>query len=131
MLHRYESMARDVIPADRTALIAHLDRVLPDLWQADYLAMPGSTRNLVTVTFGDDSRADAFCRYLFDHASDQLHDGSRPSGVKAEDRVAAVWGTSRREPSVSRDQARMRDFPKGVWPKQYDRGHFFAHTMGP
>jgi DNA/RNA non-specific endonuclease len=87
--------------------------------------MPGSTTMLVTVTFGDESGKTPFCRYLFDHAS------SVPSGTEANaDRVAAVWGTSRKTDARTRDRARMNGFPMSNPSKSDDRGHFFAHTMG-
>jgi DNA/RNA non-specific endonuclease len=114
--------------ADPAMRVAHLDNTLPALWQADYLGMPGSTENLVTVTQDDASGTTAFCRYLFDHASDVSHVG--PADSIAEDRVAAVWGTSRQVEARTRDRARIRGFPKGPRPAQDDRGHFFAHTMG-
>ena len=134
MLLRYETVAQDLTHADRAAVLQHLDKTLPDLWQLEYLDMPGSTTNLVTVTFGDDTRNGHFCRYLFDHASaqppsDELT-GDDVNHV-AEDRVAAVWGTSRLEPAGTRDKSRMKGFLRGGWADtQDDRGHFFAHTMG-
>jgi DNA/RNA non-specific endonuclease len=115
---------RDLSGLDRAQLIARLDEALPTLWYKDYLTMPGSTNGLVTVTIGDESRESAFCRYLFDHAS------SVSSSSEA-DRVASVWGTSRKTNARTRDRARMKGFPIGkLSSTPDDRGHFFAHTMG-
>ena len=90
MLERYDALVRNLALLGRAALIARLDGALPDLWQEEYLAMPGATPNLLTVTFGDESRASHFCRYLFDHASDDAgaegavaqvgQDGGRTAG---------------------------------------------------
>src|ERR1043166_3952228 len=127
----YATIIRELAHADRGAIIAHLDDVLPGLWRTDYLAMPGSTSNLVVVTFGEDSRASHFSRYLFDHSGDPAlgtHAGA--AAPMAEDRVAAVWGTSRKVEAGTREKARIRGFPLGPASKGYDRGHFFAHTMG-
>jgi DNA/RNA non-specific endonuclease len=133
MPHDYENIIQKVARLNPTAIIAYLDDTLPELWSVDYLAMPGSTQNLVTVTFGDEGRAGHFCRYLFDHASNQYHIENKKDRPKfsAEDRVAAVWGTSRRERADTRDKARMKGFLKARWrDRGDDRGHFFAHTMG-
>jgi hypothetical protein len=125
MLDRYENMVRKLAGIDRTALVARLDETLPRFWEQDYLAMPGSTTGLVTITFGDESLKTAFCRYLFDHAS-----SVSSSAKTTADRVAVVWGTSREIDARTRDRARMKGFLKGDWSKHDDRGHFFAHTMG-
>jgi hypothetical protein len=136
MLHDYDFLGRQSASIDdRQSIIDHLDAVLPAIWQEDYLAMPCSSPNILIVTSGDEKRIGAFCRYMFDHASDasNLRAGSTPSVRYAEDRVVAVWGTSRREAARTRDIARMKGFLKGVWSQRFsdaDRGHFFAHTMG-
>src|ERR1044072_2352375 len=97
ILHRYEVVVRELAHVDTGSLAAQLDRVLPPLWQAAYRAMPGSTESLLTVT--PEARATGFCRYLFDHASGDTTQGPD----KAEDRVVAVWGTSRAEDAGTRD----------------------------
>jgi hypothetical protein len=125
-----EPILRAYAPADRVSIVSRLDEALPRLWHADYLAMPGSTDNLVTVTFGDETRAGPFCRYLFDHSTDPLRQNLPDEDGTAEDRVVAVWGTSREPDSRARDKARMRGFPLGPSAAHDDRGHFFAHTMG-
>jgi hypothetical protein len=136
MLHDYVllcgQLARGI---DRHSLIDHLDAVLPAIWQADYCAMPFSSSNILVVTSGDEKRVGPFCRYMFDHASAAANRESvlmHPEPY-AEDRVVAVWGTSRHEPARTRDASRMKGFLKGVWSQRFsgtDRGHFFAHTMG-
>ncbi len=103
MLCRYETIARDLVHADRKAVARQLDRILPGLWDKDYLGMPGATGNLLTVTFGDDGGEGHFCRYLFDYASDPAQTGDSAEDP-TDDRVAAVWGTSRREHSATRDK---------------------------
>jgi hypothetical protein len=123
ILHRYETILRQLPHADSASLAAELDRVLPPLWQTAYRAMPGSTESLVTVT--PEVRETGFCRYQFDHASDDPTQGPE----RAEDRVAAVWGTSGTEDARTRDKSRIAGFPKGSRASD-DRGHFFAHTMG-
>jgi hypothetical protein len=126
---RYEVIVSDLASIDAAMHITHLDRELPAVWQAAYLAMPGSTENLVTITQDDGSRAGAFCRYLFDHASDSSSVANSSAGSNAEDRVSAVWGTSRKSDARARDTSRIKGLPKG--PRSTDdRGHFFAHTMG-
>jgi hypothetical protein len=122
---RYETIVRQLAGADAATLVGRLNDELPALWEADYLGMPGSTDNLVIVTHGDASRTTAFCRYLFDHASEVSN-----AAHIAEDRVAAVWGTSQNVAADTRDKSRIGGFPKGPRPTQDDRGHFFAHTMG-
>jgi hypothetical protein len=136
MLHDYDFLCRQLTSSgDRQSVVDYLDAVLPAMWQEDYLAMPFSSPNILVVTSGDDKRVGAFCRYMFDHASDASNQKSgliNPAQY-AEDRVVAAWGTSRREPARTRDAARMRGFLRGVWAQRFggaDRGHFFAHTMG-
>jgi hypothetical protein len=92
--------------------------------------------NLVVITFGDETLIGPFCRYLFAHASAQGNDGSAKEHDlrdRQEDRVVAVWGTSRSEPGRTRDKTRIGGLLKGLWAKRFpgdNRGHFFAHTMG-
>ena len=128
--HSYQDMIRELADADHAMIIAYLDENLPILWRVDYLAMPGASSNLVTISFGDEARVMSFCRYLFDHGSTEQTPVQHSVGTTAEDRVAAVWGTSRKTDGRTRDIARMRGFPKGTSSAGYDRGHFFAHTMG-
>lgn len=136
MTHDYEAIARQTAFRDRQATIAHLHATLPDLWQTDYLAMKGATQNLLTITFGDENLEEHFCRYMFDHATSTAPPRQASSTHNAgggDDRVVAVWGTSRQEAARNRDKARMKGFLKGAWSSVhpgYDRGHFFAHTMG-
>jgi hypothetical protein len=124
MPYRYEVIMRELAGADPAMLVAHLDNTLPAMWQADYLGMPGSTENLVTVTQGDASRTTAFCRHLFDHASDVSHVG--PADSIVEDRVAAVWGTSRQVDVCTRDRARIRANPTAEWVARQIRRRFLG-----
>lgn len=127
----YDVIIDELASADRSLIIARLDAMLPRLWKADYLKMPGSSNNLLVVTQGDDSCAGHFCRYLFDHSTDPLLNEAHPTRAsEAEDRVVAVWGTSRQVEASTRDKARTKGFPLGKKSEGYDRGHFFAHTMG-
>jgi len=129
LAHDYAEIARQAPSQDAPALIAHLDKALPALWQADYEAQTQAVPNLLTVSFRGKNSGEPFCRYLFDHASG----GAEPDGSAVEDRVVAVWGISRREPAASRDHSRMQGFLRGVWSAVYpgaDRGHFLAHTLG-
>jgi len=136
MLHDYDLLIRQFRSGDdRQPIIDHLDVALPDMWQHDYVATAPSS-NLLVITFGDESRVESFCRYMFDHTSGRSDSADITSGDSAErteDRVVAVWGTSRHEPARTRDASRMKGFLGGAWSRAYggsDRGHFFAHTMG-
>jgi DNA/RNA non-specific endonuclease len=120
---------------DRQSIIDHLNHVLPDLWLDDYLKMVSTPGEVLTVSFGDGQRIGHFVTYMFDHTSGGSGDAAasvEPTKLQ-EDRVVAVWGTSRSEPARTRDTGRMKHFLGGVWSshhENYDRGHFFAHTMG-
>ncbi|SRR6266508_375755 len=143
MLRNYDAIAKEIgCDSSRQSIIDHLDSVLPNIWHDDYLKMTHSP-NLLTVTFGDGKRLGQFCRYMFDHASAHPELGHGPEDIlhhvpedilhETEDRVVAVWGTSRYQASDTRDQPRMKGFLRNVWARNYgshDRGHFFAHTMG-
>jgi len=96
MFHDYDILCGQYASyGDRQSFIDYLDAVLPGMWQKDYLEMPCSSPNILIVTSGDEKRIGAFCRYMFDHASDpsNLKDAPTPSVRYAEDRVVAVWGT--------------------------------------
>lgn len=123
-------------PSDRQSIIDHLDTALPSLWHGEYQTKTRSPANVLTVTFGDESRRRHFVRYMFDHTSGHpklMTLSAAALKQHTHDRVVAVWGLSRSEPGRTRDTARMKGFLQGVWSAQYggdDRGHFFAHTMG-
>jgi hypothetical protein len=129
-MDRYRKVANEAPnPSGRDAILAHLNGSLPPLWEADYRTMTASPAELLTVTFRDADHPGSELSVLFDHASAAA--GSSPDGT--EDRVVAVWGLSRSEPASTRDKQRMAGFLHGVWSDTYpgyDRGHFFAHTMG-
>ena len=90
--------------------------------------------NLLTIKFNDKSKPGFFIKTMFDYVSDpSARKRGRNREQSAEDRVVAVWGLSRAEPAESRDKSRMAGFLRGAWAGAYagyDRGHFFAHTMG-
>lgn len=137
MLHDYDAMLDRIgRHADRQVVVDHFDSVLLEIWQQDYIATSRSPSNILVVTFGDENRRGQFCRHMFDHASGHpAARGASPEGLSqlTEDRVVAVWGTSRYEPSKTRDKGRIKGFLADAWSRfhpGYDRGHFFAHTMG-
>jgi hypothetical protein len=137
MLHDYDFLSEQFTGgSDQQSIVDHLDLVLPTIWQKDYLTMPSSSPNLLVVTSGDERRIGAFCRHMFDYASDQSNPRAESLGRPtryAEDRVVAVWGKSRYEPAQTRDTSRMKGLLRGAWSQRFresDRGHFFAHTMG-
>jgi hypothetical protein len=129
-MNRYLKIANEAPnPSGRDSILTYLNRALPPLWEADYQAMTSSPSALLTVTFREPQHADSELNVLFDHAS--FAAGASSHGT--EDRVVAVWGLSRSEPAGTRDKQRMAGYLRDVWSDTYpgyDRGHFFAHTMG-
>ena len=124
----YDNLIDRLVGKDPTMAIVLLDEHLPALWKRNYETMPGSTANLNVITTRAETPT-SFCRYLFDHASAIGANVHRPT---TDDRVAAVWGTSRSEPAATREKSRLKGFLKdAAWRERGDdRGHFFAHTMG-
>lgn len=121
-MHDYLKLAGGMQqPVGRAMAIEHLSKVLPPIWANAY---PSGDGELVTVTLGGDAGKEGAVSTMFD---------LRPKGSNIDDRVVAIWGTSRAEPANTRDKGRMAGFLGGVWSSTYpgrDRGHFFAHTMG-
>jgi hypothetical protein len=135
LVRDYAALLGNAHDRDRQGVIEYLDSTLPERWQEDYSRMTEDPGELLIVSFGDANLIGPFCRYLFDHASSPSHcsSSSCDADKSQEDRVVAVWGTSRSEPSHTRDRSRVGGLLRGVWDRRFagdDRGHFFAHTMG-
>jgi hypothetical protein len=132
MLHDYAALAGRNPDTKRSTQTAKLDSVLPALWSEAYRESVGSEPHLVTVTFGSAESGLPFCRVLF-HLVSGAPAAKSQATVEQDNRVVAVWGVSRPENSGSRDKSRLGGLLRTQWSNQfpgYDRGHFFAHTMG-
>lgn len=132
MLYDYETIVVDCIQLERIEFIAKLDALLPAIWAKQYGESVTSSLNLLTVSFGATDFEQPFCRFMFDHLSASKRIDVENPEVN-EDRVVAVWGTSKPIAIRPRDQSRMRGLLQHVWISRFpktDRGHFFAHTMG-
>src|SRR5438128_5386061 len=115
----YKAIAYEVRDTgDRQSIIDHLSERLPDIWHREYRTTAVPPANVLTVTFGDETRRGHFVTYMFDHASDQAIDrGARDDELvdRAEDRVIAVWGLAGTASGAMRDRSRMRDFLPSGW----------------
>lgn len=119
--HAYKALAfegRERLNGD--LILEALVPKLFSLWESDYAAMPGGGGEWLEVLSPD--------RRIL-----TLFHLARGRQSTTEDHVVAVCGFPRSERASSRDRGRMAGFLKKVWSATYpgyDRGHFFAHTMG-